>query len=66
VTDTGPPGGAEDPDPSFRDGHGLVGMTERAALYGGTVDAGPTPGGGWAVRATLDLRHPPGADGDPT
>jgi signal transduction histidine kinase len=30
-------------------------MKERAALYGGTVTAGPEPGGGWSVRAVLDV-----------
>ena len=37
------------------DGHGLVGMRERMALCGGTVSAGPKPGGGWQVRASAPL-----------
>ncbi len=37
-------------------GHGLIGMRERAALYGGTLEAGPQLDGGFAVRATMPLR----------
>jgi len=34
-------------------GYGLVGMAERATLLGGTLRAGPSPGGGWTVEAVL-------------
>jgi signal transduction histidine kinase len=38
-------------------GHGLVGMRERAALWGGRLEAGRTDGG-WAVRAWLPVEAP--------
>ncbi|MYT75148.1 MULTISPECIES: histidine kinase [unclassified Streptomyces] len=47
VDDTGPTRTARAND----DGRGLVGMRERAALYAGTVTAGPNDQGGWSVRA---------------
>jgi hypothetical protein len=46
--------------PANVDGQGLVGMRERAALYGGALTAGPAPGGGWSVTALLDLASSPG------
>jgi signal transduction histidine kinase len=42
--------------PGAQGHHGLAGMRERAAMFGGEVRAGPEPGGGFAVRATLPLR----------
>jgi signal transduction histidine kinase len=42
-------------DPLWQPGYGIVGMTERAEMLGGTLTAGPTPGGGWLVSAELPL-----------
>lgn len=36
-------------------GHGVIGMKERVALTGGTMRAGPRPGGGYQVRCTIPL-----------
>jgi signal transduction histidine kinase len=37
-------------------GHGLVGMRERVALYGGRFDASRRPSGGFAIRVVLPIR----------
>jgi signal transduction histidine kinase len=42
-----------DPADAGARGHGIVGMRERARLLGGTLDAGPRPGGGFRVVAHL-------------
>lgn len=54
VVDAGPARGHRPPVPSGG-GHGLVGMRERVALFGGTLDADHAPDGGFRVRARLPL-----------
>jgi signal transduction histidine kinase len=60
VTDDGAGAPAPLPPPVApgRSGHGLAGMRERAAAYGGRLTAGPLPGGGWRVAAQLLLTTP--------
>ncbi|MFD1935731.1 MULTISPECIES: sensor histidine kinase [Nonomuraea] len=59
ITDEGPaPGSPSGHGPQERrgqggQGHGLIGMRERVALFDGWLEARPLPGGGFTVRATL-------------
>jgi signal transduction histidine kinase len=53
VLDTGQ--GREDSNNAAESGFGLEVMRERAALYGGTVEAGRDSSGGYTVRATLPI-----------
>jgi len=59
VSDTGH-GGATPPraTPRWeRGGHGLIGMRERAEIYGGRLEAGPSPDGGFLVSARFPLER---------
>lgn len=52
----GPPVLARATGAGGAEGHGLVGMRERAQLFGGSLEAGPTAEGGFRVHAVLPLR----------
>ncbi|MEU4227925.1 histidine kinase [Nonomuraea sp. NPDC026600] len=53
VSDTG---GTRSAGPRTGDGRGLIGLRERLAVYGGTLDAGRTPGGGFRIKARVSWR----------
>ena len=46
------------PRETAADGHGLTGMRQRVSFHDGRLEAGPRPGGGFLVRASLPLRAP--------
>jgi signal transduction histidine kinase len=46
-------------DPASSSGHGLIGMRERVALFGGELRAGRNPAGGFSVHARLPLTPSP-------
>jgi signal transduction histidine kinase len=53
VTDDGSGVGARTGDGQARVGHGLIGMRERVAAFGGDLEVGPQPDGGFRVAARL-------------
>jgi len=50
------PADSSEPSPGSP-GHGLVGMRERVASHGGTLETGPRADGGFRVRAVLPIRN---------
>jgi signal transduction histidine kinase len=71
VSDDGRPAGSvsaapvSGPGAGAGSGRGLIGMRERIAVYGGELDAGPRPGGGWRVAVRVPLQGAPGLPASP-
>ena len=58
--------GTADEAPAEGTGHGLIGMRERVAVFGGELTAGPVPGGGYRMAARLPYAAAAGAgEGQP-
>ena len=58
--------GTADEAPADGTGHGLIGMRERVAVFGGELTAGPIPGGGYRMAARLPYAAAAGAgEGQP-
>jgi signal transduction histidine kinase len=58
ITDNGHPGSAPastTSPASGGSGRGLIGMRERAAIFGGSLECGPQSAGGWGVHAYLPI-----------
>ncbi len=56
----GPRPGPGSPGPMPGTGRGLIGLRERVLLYGGELDTGRRPGGGWLVQARIPRDAPAG------
>ena len=55
VLDIADSGGVPGQSAAAGNGRGLIGLRERVALHGGTVEAGPQPGGGYRVGVQIPL-----------
>ncbi|MEV7071283.1 sensor histidine kinase [Streptomyces sp. NPDC093990] len=59
ITDRGRPSALGRPVRELPGGHGLLGIRERAMMYGGSFEAGPRPEGGFAVSVRLPVERNP-------